>query len=278
MPCIYAHDSFGSKVAKTLPKELQHIIKSHEKEFQIGLQGPDFLFFYHPLFKLRTNQMGYWQHSQTMGAFLSSLLPSLRKNNAVNTGTYAYLLGYICHFVLDSECHSFVIPASKKPGQNHLAIENEFDRHLLKKAGYKPNTYPIWKKIPICKPVINAIYHAYRPLHLSKKQIRKSLRGMRFYKRLLTCGCSLKRAIIRGAMKLSLHYQELEGHMMDLRPKKYAAKTNQSLQVLYDNAISLAKELLEDFHQSVTTGKELHPRFDTTFKNNNLQHELFHIS
>lgn len=268
MPCIYAHVSFGSKVSETLSEELKHIIKNHEKEFQIGLQGPDFLFFYHPLLKLRTNQMGYWQHGQTMAAFLSALLPSLRKSSTTDTGTYAYLLGYICHFVLDSECHGFVIPASEKPGLNHLAIENEFDRHLLKKDGYKPITYPIWRNIPTSKAVINAIYHAYRPLHLSKKHIRKSLRSMRFYKWLLTCGCSVKRAMVRGAMKLSLHYQELEGHMMNLHPKKYAAKTNQSLQYLYDNAIPLAKELLEDFHLSVTTLKELHPRFYTTFKNN----------
>lgn len=271
MPCIYAHDTFGKKVVKTLPEELKNIIKNHKEEFQIGLQGPDFLFFYHPLFKLRTNQMGYWQHGETMSSFLSALLPSLRKSKTTNTGTYAYLLGYICHFVLDSECHSFVIPTSKQPGRNHLAIENEFDRHLLKKDGHTPITYPIWQKIPTSKSVVNAIYHAYRPLHLTKKCINKSLRSMRFYKRLLTCGCSVKRAIIRGAMKLSFHYQQLEGHMMTLRPKKYAAKTNQSLQYLYDNAIPLAKELLADFHLSVTTGKELHPRFHTTFKNNQPQ-------
>ena len=60
MPCIYAHDSFGHKVARQLPKELQTIIKKYQKEFQAGLQGPDFLFFYHPMLRLRTNQMGYW--------------------------------------------------------------------------------------------------------------------------------------------------------------------------------------------------------------------------
>lgn len=268
MPCIYAHDSFGKKVAGTLSKELQDIIKNHEKEFQIGLQGPDFLFFYHPILKLRTNQMGYWQHRQTMGDFLSALLPALRKSKTTDTGTYAYLLGFICHFVLDSECHSFVIPASEKPGHSHLAIENEFDRHLLKKDGFRPVTYPVWRKIPISKSVIRAIHNAYQPLHLTKKCIGRSLRGMRYYKWLLTCGCSLKRAIVRGAMKLSMHYKELEGHMMDLHPKKYAAKTNQSLQYLYDNAIPLAKEMLESFHQSVTSGEKLHPRFYTTFKNN----------
>ena len=268
MPCIYAHDSFGTKVASVLPQQIQSIIKTYKDEFRIGLQGPDFLFFYHPLWKLRTNQMGYWQHEHSMYAFLSSLLPFLRKTKTTENTAYAYLLGYICHFVLDSECHSFVIPAAKLPGRNHLAIENEFDRHLLKKDGYQPTTYPMWKKIPITKSVIHAVYQAYKPLQLDQQHIRKSLYGMRFYKRLLTCGCSLKRVLLRGAMKLTMHYDELEGHMMDLRPKNYAAKTNQSLQYLYDNAIPIAKELIEDFHLSVTTGKELNPRFHTTFKNN----------
>lgn len=268
MPCIYAHDSFGKKVAGILPKELQDIIRNHEKEFQIGLQGPDFLFFYHPLLKLRTNQMGYWQHGKTIADFLTALLPSLRKSASHNNGTYAYLLGFICHFILDSECHSFVIPISEKPGVSHLAVENEFDRHLLKKDGCTPVTYPVWRKIPTSHTVVNAIHRAYRPLHLKKKHIRRALRGMRFYKRMLTCGCSLKRALIRACMKLSMHYEKLEGHMMTLRPKKYAAKTNQSLQYLYDNAIPLAREVLEDFHHSVVSGKKLHPRFYTTFKNN----------
>lgn len=270
MPCIYAHDSFGKKVADKLPKELQSIIKQHPHQFQIGLQGPDFLFFYRPLFKLRTNQMGYWQHGQTMHDFLHALLPSLRKKKSVDTGTFAYLLGYICHFALDSECHSFVIPLSEKPGYNHLVIENEFDRYLLKKDGFIPTKYPIWRKIPTSPSVIASIYEAYRPLHLSKKKIRKALRSMRFFKRMLTCGCSLKRALIRGCMKVSMHYSELEGHMMNLHPKKYAAKTNQSMQCLYDNSISLACELIQNFHQSVVAGKDLHPRFSTTFKDNSL--------
>ena len=78
MPCIYAHDSFGRKVASRLPEELKTIIENHPKEFNAGLQGPDFLFFYHPLFKTRTNQMGYWQHGQPIDKYLRRLLPILR--------------------------------------------------------------------------------------------------------------------------------------------------------------------------------------------------------
>lgn len=269
MPCIYAHDSFGHKVARQLPKELQNIIKKYPKEFQTGLQGPDFLFFYHPLLRLRTNQMGYWQHGQTMADFIRSLLPRLKKRGT-DQGSYAYLLGYICHFVLDSECHSFVIPEAEKPGYNHLTIENEFDRHLLQKDGYVAVTYPVWRKISLDPEVIDAVYDIYRPLGLAKKKIRRALRGMRFYKRLLTCGYSLKRLIIRMLMKLSFHYGKLEGHMMTLKPKKYAGETNARLQTIYQNAIPLASELLQDFHLTVTTGKPLHERFNCTFKNNQM--------
>lgn len=267
MPCIYAHHSFGNKVTEKLPPDLQAIIRQYPEEFNAGLQGPDFLFFYRPMFKLRTNQMGYWQHGQSFAPYLKALLPVIRKAGT-DSSTYAYILGYICHFMLDSECHSFVIPLSEKPGYNHLAIENEFDRHLLRRDGFIPVTFPMWKKILFKENIIQAIHRAYKPLGLTKKAIRKSLQSMRFYKWVLTCGCSLKRVFVRGVMWLTRHYKELEGHMMSLRPKTYARKTNQSLQYLYDNAIPLTVELLTDFHQSVLNKKPLNHRFSCTFKSN----------
>lgn len=267
MPCIYAHHSFGEKVTKQLPGELQEIVKQYPEEFNAGLQGPDFLFFYRPMFKLRTNQMGYWQHGQPVAPFLKSLLPIIRKEGT-SSGTYAYILGFICHYMLDSECHSFIIPLSEKPGYNHLAMENEFDRHLLRRDGYVPVIYPVWKKLLCKENIIHAIHRAYKPLGLTKKAIRKSLKSMRFYKRLLTCGCSLKRLCVRFGMWLTRHYKELEGHMMSLRPKKYARKTNQSIQYLYDNAIPATAEILMDFHKSVMHDKPLHERFFCTFRSN----------
>ena len=50
MPCIYAHNSFGKEVQKILPKPLKNTIRRHPAAFRIGLQGPDFLFFYHLMF------------------------------------------------------------------------------------------------------------------------------------------------------------------------------------------------------------------------------------
>lgn len=272
MPCIYTHDSFGKKVLAKLPEELKTIINNHRKEFNAGLQGPDFLFFYHPMLKLRTNQMGYWQHGQPINKYLRHLLPIIRKEG-MDSGVYAYVLGFLCHYMLDSECHTFVIPLAERPGYTHLAIENEFDRHLIRKDGHRPLTYPVWKKIGCSRDIIDAIYMAYRPLRLSKREIREALYSMRFYKWLLTSGHSLKRFIVRLCMYISMHYEELEGHMMDVHPKSYARKTNQSLQFIYDNAISLTSDILQDFHESVRHGKPLHERFSCTFKSNEPVHE-----
>ena len=267
MPCIYTHESFGKQVAKHLPKELQIIIHRHQKEFRAGLQGPDFLFFYYPMVKLRTNQLGYRQHSQPFNEYLEQLLPILQKDG-INSGVYAYTLGFVCHFMLDSECHSYVIPMSKKPGYNHLAIENEFDRYLMQKDGLKPIYHPVWKLIHNNADVISAIEKAYTPFGLSKKKIKEALYGMRFYKWLFTCGNTPRRFFIRLIMRLSMFYDELEGHMLNLRPKKYASKTNQSLMSIFQKTIPMTCEILQDFHLSVTENKPLNKRFYCTFKSN----------
>ena len=116
MPCIYAHNSFGKEVQKMLPKPLKNTIRRHPAAFRIGLQGPDFLFFYHPLLKCKTNQLGYHQHSHAFDAFLAYEQPIIRKLGT-DSAAYAYLLGYICHFALDSECHTYIIPKSTEAGK-----------------------------------------------------------------------------------------------------------------------------------------------------------------
>ena len=163
-------------------------------------------------------------------------LPIIRKLGT-DSAAYAYLLGYICHFVLDSECHTYIIPKSTEAGKNHLVMENEFDRFLLKKDGYNAISYPIWHMIPNDKATIHAIYEVYRPFALSKHKIKRALSGMRFYKKLLTCGCSLKRFVIRLLMKITFHYKQLEGHMMTLCAKSYAKHTNAVLLKHYKNCL-----------------------------------------
>ena len=89
---------------------------------------------------------------------------------------------------------------------------------------------------------------------------------MAFYKWLVTTGKSLRRLILRLLMVLSLHYRKLEGHMMNLWPKKTAKITNPVLSKIYDNTLKSCLEILLDFDKTFFTDKKLNPRFQTIFQ------------
>ena len=49
MPTTYAHYKFGKEVLSALPRPLQNSIEAHRELFDIGLHGPDILFYYNAL-------------------------------------------------------------------------------------------------------------------------------------------------------------------------------------------------------------------------------------
>ena len=57
-----------------------------------------------------------------------------------DSAQYAYLLGFICHYILDSECHPYVEQMIEKTGVQHLEIEEEFENICLKKTGTHPSS------------------------------------------------------------------------------------------------------------------------------------------
>ena len=107
MPSMYAHYTFGSKVFKALPKSARDIIKRNKELYLIGLQGPDILFYYRPLSKNRINRYGYGMHDRPASEFF---IPAASKyvKSGRNEAMLAYLLGFICHFSLDSTCHGYI--------------------------------------------------------------------------------------------------------------------------------------------------------------------------
>ena len=104
MPSTYAHDTFARQVMNLLPESLAEICHSYETQFLIGSQGPDFLYFYHPTVKNRYTETGVLIHNCCLSRFLSPVLPILELYGT-DSMEYAYMLGFLCHFALDSHCH-----------------------------------------------------------------------------------------------------------------------------------------------------------------------------
>lgn len=58
MPAMYAHDTFGRKVATKLPLSVKQPILQYPQMFRVGLQGPDVLFF---TIRLRNIRSATWE-------------------------------------------------------------------------------------------------------------------------------------------------------------------------------------------------------------------------
>ncbi len=63
MPSTYAHYRMGQEVYKSLPALARTTINNHKELYDIGLHGPDILFYYQPLAVCAVNKQGYDMHS-----------------------------------------------------------------------------------------------------------------------------------------------------------------------------------------------------------------------
>ena len=105
MPTTYAHDLFGKEVYKRLPSDMKALIRRHGDLYRIGLHGPDILFYY-MVSKNPVTQFGIEMHHEKARAFFEEGMRQVRRND--DEALLAYLLGFGCHYILDSACHPYV--------------------------------------------------------------------------------------------------------------------------------------------------------------------------
>lgn len=147
MPASYAHYRFGKLVLPNLPPDARQCISRFRRMFDVGLQGPDFFFYYNPLMKTAVGQLGGQFHSQTGQEFFARACAA-----ATSEAARAYLYGLLGHYCLDSACHPFVQSKVDSGEVRHVALESEFDRYLLEMDGEpSPHTYNISKFLKLTR-------------------------------------------------------------------------------------------------------------------------------
>ena len=107
MPSTYAHRRFGTNVLEHLPDELRAQLEQNRELYDIGLHGPDLLFYYHAAKSNPVGALGNAMHEEPGRVFFD------RARRVVHCETdrdaaLAYALGFVCHFALDSTCHPYV--------------------------------------------------------------------------------------------------------------------------------------------------------------------------
>ena len=251
MPCAYAHYRFGQEVLPELGRREREKILPFKELFDMGLHGPDILFYHSPLIPDRVTRLGQGLHRKS-GLEVFSDAAEVLKTHPESAMYAAYLYGYLCHFALDSMCHGYVNDFAAKQGVSHNEIEMEFDRALTVADGYDPLRHDTAAHIAPTRRNCAVIAAFYPGLEL--RDVMRTLKNMPFCLHTLLAPEPIKRRAILAAFRATGHYKDLSGLVMSLDPNPVCAESTRRLAQLYKLALPLAIKLITDFDQ-VTQGK-----------------------
>ena len=128
---------FGADVLALLPDGLRQTLEQHRELYDMGLHGPDLMFYYKALQTNPVNRLGNAMHEEKGEVFFTRAR-AVVEHAADKDAALAYALGFVCHFALDSTCHPYVEAYVRESGVSHCEIETEFDNALLREDGYDP--------------------------------------------------------------------------------------------------------------------------------------------
>jgi len=262
MPTTYTHYKFGVDVIDSLPARLQQAIENNRELFDIGLHGPDILFYHGVVKTNRVSQAGVTLHEQPATAFFEYAV-SVMKDTIDQAAARVYLYGVICHFALDSECHKYVEKMIQVSGISHHEIEMEFDRFLLVGEGVSPTIHVLTNHLIASMKNAQVIASFYQGI--GAKAVHRALKRMLFIHSVLLASNPVKRKFLAKVMKLVNIYDEKYGLIMSVEANAKCQDYVLLLKKLYAGAVPLAVGLIMQY-QKVLQGEGKMPiRFSETF-------------
>lgn len=254
MPGIYAHHHFGIRTYRQLSPELKSAIRKEKKLFEVGLMGPDLLFYHMPVKKNDVMKYGYDMHDWKGRGFFEHAFEVIKNlKPEERSGHLAYIYGFLCHFAIDSQCHPYIEDKIAESGVGHIEIETEFDRMLMTMDGRDPVKHNMVGHIPTDDRTAEVIADFFDVA--SKKQIKNALKGVKIISWGFLAPSKLKRNFIFGALKVAGQYDSMKGMVVNLVPNPKCEDSNRILFEKYKASTDLAKRLVEKFKASVDMGQ-----------------------
>ena len=245
MPATYAHYKFGEAVKGSFPedkKEIRDIIDRNVDLFSFGLHGPDIFFYYHPIIPNDVKIIGPLMHEDRGWTFFheSAVLINSEGDITRREKMFAYIAGFICHFILDTKCHGYIADRMEASGLSHTEIEGQFDRYLMVKDGLDPITYKPTAHLKPTKATadIMAVFFGGEP------EMEEVLNRMVDFLNMIVTGSVLKRLYFDAVMLLLGRYKKLHGIFMSRKPNRKCMDSNEELERRLIEASGKAMELI----------------------------------
>lgn len=260
MPASYTHQQFGNQVLNKLENTtIKKIINDNLNLYNIGLQGPDILFFYQPLKKNPVNTLGNQLHQDIARAFFENAMKLLKEQP--NEKSLAYILGFINHFILDSECHGYIDKTMINREIGHFEIEHDLDQRFMilnhESFNYStPKHYQInLENAKIIAPFFN----------LAPATILASLKSFKRFNHLFACRSVLKRSLILTGMKI-VNAKSYCGMVMTAKPEKRIEENIDILVNLFNQSINIATKEIIEYYYSYQNNTAISKRFNYNYE------------
>ena len=261
MPNYFAHLTFGARCLEQLPRELRLRLERARPAFDLGCLGPDPLFFYRVGRPNAVRREGMTMHAHSALPAFQRLRGALEEGLPMASG---YSAGFLCHLALDHACHKWVDQQAAAGPVTHLAMEAEFDRLLMERAGlaclersYLPT--------PPEPEVFAAAARAY--VSASPAQVEEGYRSMcrdtALFARL--SGHRLSRPVNRLVGILPA-LRALRGVFLTADSSRRCAESNDFLSSRLSETVPEAARQIVRLFRAVETGAALDPWLDRDFK------------
>lgn len=160
MPSSMTHCYFCEDVYKKCNKNIKSNLKNNINFFKVFGQGPDPYFFYDFHLTKKSKEIhkinDAMQHTNVNKHFISLINYINKKNYYYNSQVMSYLYGQICHFVLDSTVHPYIIyytgiykenkPSTFKYNGLHEEMEYYIDCYMIwQREKIMPKNFKIYK-------------------------------------------------------------------------------------------------------------------------------------
>lgn len=261
MPAGYTHYQFSEDIIARLANEkIKQIIIRNKELFQIGNHGPD-IFFYHHFYNFydKVNKLGKQMHKEKANTFFEKSFV-----NIDDEAKLSYILGFLCHFILDSQMHFYVKKIMTETDMSHFEVEAEYDRYLLKNKNLNPVNCYIYSHIQINEHIICTI-QSFFP-QLSYLDIQESLKSMKFVDKVLRAPSYFKRGLLYSLFHLSFHFHQLQGLIINYHHNIKMENYYSLLNDIYQKAINEAIEYIDLYINNINLKKSLPERFNRNYK------------
>ena len=254
MPASYAHYRFGKLLLPSLPADARQCVQRFRRMYDMGLQGPDFFFYYNPFMSTATGELGKVFHRQTGQEFFTAACKT-----AGSEAARAYLYGLLGHYCLDSVCHPFVNRLVEIGEARHVPLESELDRFLLLLDGEPlPHLFDTGRFMKLTRGECMTVAEFYPPATGAK--VGRSIRLMALFIRLLAHpNRPLQEKILKRIGPGLLDYRIPEESSAELAP--YVSELND----LFAQALERCPGMLRELTAHMQTGGELGEDFFPNF-------------